>query len=203
MGKFVLVLIIGTFGLPSGAMAATGSFQFGFIADSQLEVDGVSGEADGDGISINGSIMPSDSGLLFFASHLAREYEDVLDINQTRLGVGWSGGRDNLGFWVGANYEQLEVDDSDADGIGLRGGLSYAFNDVFGMYGEIGSYAVSEESTDISGGEFSIGLAFIVAPNISIFADIRAQVLEVEDDVFGVDDEFTMTDLRLGVGYFF
>ncbi len=183
--------------------AASGSLQLGVIADSKLEDDNYGGEADGDGFSINASVTPNDTGLLLFAGYIDREYENVLDVKQTRLGGGWSGVNDRLGFWAGVNFERLSDDVSDADGIGFRGGLSLAIAEQLTVYGELGSYVLSGDGADITGGEFAIGLAINATEQISIFADVRAQALEFEYDLGGPNDEYSIVDLRLGMGFFF
>lgn len=201
--KTKLLCLAALFAASSSAFAASGSVQFGFIADTALDFESTSQDADGDGLSINLSLKPTDGPILIYATHLSREYENVLELDQTRIGVGASGSNNKLGYWLGLNYEILEVGSADGDGLGVRGGLSFAFNDKFSLYGEVGSVFVSDEYTEVSGGEFSVGLAFGVTPQVSLFTDIRSQVLDVEDTFAGGSEEITLTDFRLGVGVFF
>lgn len=198
-----MAVLWGTVCFSAAASAASGSLQLGVIADSKLEDENYGFEADGDGFSVNASVSPADTGLMFFVGYLGREYEDILDVKQTRLGAGWSGVNDRLGFWAGINYEKLADNSSDANGLGFRGGLSLAVAERLTVYGELGSYVLSGDGADVTGGEFSIGLAFEATTEVALFADVRAQALEFEYDSGDPNDEFSIVDLRVGVGFFF
>ncbi len=200
MANLARVALLASWFFSAAATASAGNIQIALISDSTLEGESGSSELDGDGMSISARISPFENGVTFYADYFDREYEEILDTKQTRLGIGWSGDAERLAYWLNANFEQIKYDIGDADGFGLHGGLSFVLLERLKIYGELGGYSVEGDGADITAEEYAIGLAFQANSELSLFVDMRSQSLDFEYGDGSPDEELSIDDIRIGIG---
>jgi opacity protein-like surface antigen len=172
-----------------------------YIPSSNLDIDGV-GDDDGDGFGVKGMVP---LGSNFF---LNGEYQSVTlddsdwDVDQLRLGGGWQTPLATGTFAVYGEYANIDLDGSEADGLGVHGRLVFPIAPSVNIYGQVGYlWLEDDDNYDIDGLEFLIGASVDFTPNIGAFLDFRQSNLSA-DTGFG-DQDFTFQDVRVGVRVLF
>lgn len=174
---------------------APGYIDLFFVPSAKLDVT-IPGfgsfDDDGDGFGIKGQI-PAGETLVLLGEYQGVTYDESdIDVDQFRIGLG-SFGESGSGFY--AEYGSIDLDGSDADGLGLHARLSGALSDVATVYGQIGYLLLNDDTEDISGLEFLFGGALSISGNTGAFVEMRKSMLEGEDS----NVEFEFTDLRAGL----
>lgn len=174
---------------------APGHFDLFFVPSAKFDVT-IPGfgslDDDGDGFGIKGQI-PVGETMVLLGEYQGVTYDDTdIDVDQLRIGLG-SFGESGGGFY--AEYASIDLDGSEADGIGLHLRLSGAPSDAVTVYGQIGYLMLNDDSEDISGLEILFGGALNVSGNTGVFVEMRKSMLEGADS----DVEFEFTDLRAGL----
>jgi hypothetical protein len=187
MRKSVALPAIAALVLAGPAMADGFSYSYieGALGGSDLEIDGLSGSADGEGGALGGAVEfgPHAFGFVNFTS---LEYEDVLTIGSGSLGVGFNWPLSpKLDLVSGVSFERVRLeadgDDTSEDGYGLSVGLR-------GLIDE----------TKIS--TFSLGGKYYVTPRFAIGADILGNNYEDDNDGAEIDESIVLVTFRYDFG---
>jgi len=172
-----------------------------YIPSSNLDIDGA-GDDDGDGFGVKGMVP---LGSNFF---LNGEYQSVTlddsdwDIDQLRLGGGWQTPLATGTFAVYGEYANIDLDGSEADGLGVHGRLVFPIAPSVNIYGQLGYlWLEDDDNYDIDGLEFLIGASVDFTPNIGAFLDFRQSNLTADTNLG--DQDFTFQDVRVGVRVLF
>lgn len=174
-----------------------------YIPSTTLDIDGI-GDDDGDGFGVKG-FVPLGPAQSFFLSgeYQASKYDDFdLDVDQLRLGGGWQTPLATGTFAAYGEYVNIDLDGSEADGLGIHGRLSFPIAPAVNIYGQLGYLWLEDDNKDdVNGVEFLIGASVDFTPNIGAFLDFRQSNLTNETN-FG-DQDFTFQDVRVGVRVLF
>lgn len=185
--------------LPSVAQAQgaspTGFVDVYYVPSAKLDVtvpNVGSGDDDGDGFGVRGMGRVSDE-VAFTGEYQSNGYDDSgLDVDQLRLGVGLIG-KTTSGVFI--EYVDFDFDGERADGFGLQARLAGQSSAAVGLHGQLGYVSIEDNTENLSGLEFSIGVTFRLNERAALLADFRRTELEGEDSKV----ELEFTDVRLGV----
>ncbi len=166
-------------------------------ANLDVSVPGLgSGDDDGDGFGARIRAPISDV-LRVSGEYQSTSYDDTnIDLDQLRAGLEIALGHSG----VVIEYVAAELDGDDIDGFGIHWRFNTPLSETLDLFGQIGYLALEDDDSgeDVSGGEFSIGVALRFAPQVSGFVDYRLTALE--DDA---DTEVDFSDFRIGVRFGF
>ncbi len=154
----------------------------------------VDDEGDGFGARIR---APISDVLRVSGEYQSTSYDDTnIDLDQLRAGLEIALGHSG----VVIEYVAAELDGDDIDGFGIHWRFNTPLSETLDLFGQIGYLALEDDDSgeDVSGGEFSIGVALRFAPQVSGFVDYRLTALE--DDA---DTEVDFSDFRIGVRFGF
>jgi hypothetical protein len=202
MRKSVALPAIAALSLAGPALADGFSYNYieGALGSSELEIEGLSGNADGDGGYLGGSGELS-KHVFGFINGTSMEYEDVLRITSSSLGVGFNWALSpnlDLVSTLSAERVELEVDgDSESEdgvgvGVGLRGRIGERFEwTVGGKYRDID---VTKATT------FSLGGRYYISPRFAVGAEVVANEYEDDETTDTIDEAIVMVNFRYDFG---
>lgn len=132
--------------------------------------------------------------------YTTRTFDDVdADLNDQRLGLGVTtrnGSGDTAGLFV--EFERLESETDEMDGLGVHGRMSHAASEWFRFYGDIGYKRLEDDVEKYTAFEFNAGVVFSYGP-FGVFADWRRAQFEGKDS----GDRFSIADVRAGARWAF
>lgn len=200
MKRTLVVAAAAAFGISAPAFSAPGnSYLDGYyVPSAELEIDlpGIgSADDDGDGFGIKGAAELAPQVFLI-GEYQSTEYDDSeLELDALRIGAGFGAGAGNGGGLYGRiQYIDYEIDNEEESGVGGHIGYALPLSNQFRLYGEVGYLKLD----DVDGPEVLGGAAFMLAPNLGIFADYRVTQLEDDNDI-----ELTFEDFRVGARFTF
>lgn len=189
------------------SLSGSASIFIGLMSETELSDDSASLDADGTAFGFRGEVgTPT---VFAYIDHQQGDQDgDLLgvgydfDNTETRVGFGVRSDDPTLNF-IGrlerydaeSEFSSSVVDDKfEDDGAGVHIGFESKTSDTAAFYASAGYLNLGE--TD--GPEFKFGIKGIVADNVQLFGEYRT--LTLEDDV---DDDFKLTDVRLGASFMF
>jgi len=202
MRKSVALSAIAALSLAGPAMADGFSYNYieGGLGSSELEIEGLSGNADGEGGYLGGSGELS-KHLFGFINGTSMEYEDVLRITSSSLGLGfnWALGP-NLDLVSTLSVDRIELkvdgDAEDEDGYGLGVGLR-------GRIGERFEWTVGGKYRDIDVTKiatFNLGGRYYFTPRFALGAEVIANEYEDDETSDTLDESIVMVTFRYDFG---
>lgn len=202
MRKSVALPAIAALALAGPAMADGFSYNYieGGLGSSELEIDGLSGNADGDGGFLGGAVEFG-AHAFGFVNGTSLEYEDVFTVSSASLGVGFNWALSpNIDLVSGLSFERvkLKVDGDSASedgygiGVGLRGRIGQRFEwTVGGKYRDI-------DETKL--GTFSIGGRYFITPRFAMGLDLIGNNYEDDETGEEFDESIAMLTFRYDFG---
>jgi hypothetical protein len=202
MRKSVALPAIAALALAGPAMADGFSYSYieGALGGSDLEIDGLSGSADGEGGAIGGAVEfgPHAFGFVNFTS---LEYEDELTIGSGSLGVGFNWALSpKLDLVSGLSFERVRLesdgDSASEDGYGLSVGLR-------GLIGERFEWTVGGKYRDIDETKistFSVGGKYFITPRFALGLDILGNNYEDDEGGAEIDESIALITFRYDFG---
>jgi hypothetical protein len=202
MRKSVALPAIAALSLAGPALADGFSYNYieGALGSSELEIEGLSGTADGDGgyLGASGELGKHVFG---FINGTTNEYEDVLRITSSTLGVGFNWPlSQNLDLVSTLSVDRIELEadgDSESEdgvgvGVGLRGRIGERFEwTVGGKYRDI-------DVTKIT--TFSLGGRYYISPRFAVGAEVVANEYEDDETSDTIDESIVMVNFRYDFG---
>jgi opacity protein-like surface antigen len=167
MKKVLLLLLL----VAAGPVAAEGlSYNYfeGGYASADIDGDDFTGDVDGDGWTIGGSVALSDS-LHMFGGYTSLGFDFDVDYDELELGIGYNYSLgEKTDFVAGLSYIKAEAKafgmSADDDGYGVSIGLRSKLSDAIEIEGGI-EYADTDEGSSTA---FIAGILFDVTDNIAI-----------------------------------
>jgi len=179
--------------LPIGAQAAgdtgAGYVDLYFIPSSKLEltVPGFgSGSDSGSGFGVKG-MVPAAENVAITAEYQSTSYDDDVDVDQLRFGVGFTG---PTGSGLFIEYIDADLFGLATDGFGLHARLASG-----AFYGQLGYLSIEDDFEKNTGIEFAVGAAFPFSDTMGGFVDLRRTAVQGEDS----EIEIELTDIRAGL----
>jgi opacity protein-like surface antigen len=196
--------------LPMMAHAEQGHIDAYYIPSSTIEIDVEdvgSEDVDGDGFGVKGMIPLGAAQNLFITGEYQSSKFDGengnadFDVDQLRGGFGFMAPMGTGSLGVYGEYANIDLDGSEADGVGVHGRLVFPIGPAVNLYGQVGYLWLEDDSNnDVDGLEFLVGGSVDFTPNIGAFIDFRQSNLNVNDQD---DVDFTFQDVRLGLRVLF
>ncbi len=174
--------------VPAAAGPPEGHLDLFYVPSAKLEADSPAfGRLvdEGDGFGVKG-MAPLSENTVFTGEYQSVQYDrGTADNTQFRVGAGFIGERGG-----GLLLEYIDAKDLfDATGIGAHlrlGGPRF--------YGQVGYVSLNDDFEEVSGLEWSAGMALTGHDGSGIFVEVRRTALEGQE----THDEIEVTDARVG-----
>lgn len=194
--KKLMPLACGLLLFSGAAGAANGYLDLYFVPSAKLDltIPGVgSGSDDGSGFGARLLAPLSGTSAAISGEYQSVGYDDSgIDFDQFRVGLGIIG-ESRSGVFV--EFVSADLDGSKADGLAVQARLEGGGGGGASFYGQLGYAKLDDDAENLSGLEFTIGIALPINDQTGAFLDYRRSQLEGHDS--GVEFEFT--DLRAGI----
>ena len=164
--------LIGVLMLSSAAAMADGpSYSYIQAAYEEVDIDLGGGiDADGDGLSVGGSVAVGDSWFVF-AGYGSSDLESVIDLTVLTIGGGWHTAiSPNTDFFAALGFADGEIDVSgfgseDDSGYSVEAGIRSMMSEELELYGSISQVDFDDFG---DGTTFNAGLWYTVSGNLAL-----------------------------------